>query len=249
MLRLARYLKPFSLLVVVAIILLFMQAITDLSLPDYMARIVNIGIQQGGIEDAVPGAIRQSEMDRLMLFMDADEQVQVLQHYTLVDHQSPDYRTYVEDYPALADQPIYVLGDVSGEDIDRLNPILGLAFLALSGVERTADGGASADPSTLPAEARQRMLDMIEQTYAPTGTSGMIQAAVPAIKAEYVALGLDTGSLQTRYIVKTGLSMLLLALVSAACTVAVGLLAAWTAAGVARDLRRDVFEKIGLPMM
>lgn len=244
MVRLARYLKPFLLLVMVAIVLLFMQAMADLSLPGYMARIVNVGIQQGGIEDAVPGAIRQSQMDRLVLFMSADEQAQVLQHYTLVEHQSPDYEKYVKDYPALASQPIYVLGHVSDEDIDRLNPILGTAFLALSGVERAAEGGASADVSALPAEARQRMLDKIEQTYAAMGRSGITQAAVATVKAEYAALGVNTGSLQNRYIVKTGLHMLLLALVSAACTVTVGFLAARTAAGAARDLRRDLFKKI-----
>lgn len=244
MVRLARYLKPFLLLVMVAIVLLFMQAMADLSLPGYMARIVNVGIQQGGIEDAVPGAIRQSQMDRLVLFMSADEQAQVLQHYTLVEHQSPDYEKYVKDYPALASQPIYVLGHVSDEDIDRLNPILGTAFLALSGVERAAEGGASADVSALPAEARQQMLDKIEQTYAAMGRSGITQAAVATVKAEYAALGVNTGSLQNRYIVKTGLHMLLLALVSAACTVTVGFLAARTAAGAARDLRRDLFKKI-----
>lgn len=244
MVRLARYLKPFLLLVVVAIVLLFTQAMADLSLPGYMARIVNVGIQQGGIEDAVPGAIRQSQMDRLVLFMSADEQAQVLRHYTLVEHQSPDYEKYVKDYPALADQPIYVLGHVSDEDIDRLNPILGTAFLALSGVERAAEGGASADVSALPAEARQQMLDKIEQTYAAMGRSGITQAAVATVKAEYAALGVKTGSLQNRYIVKTGLHMLLLALVSAACTVTVGFLAARTAAGAARDLRRDLFKKI-----
>jgi len=244
MVRLARYLKPFLLLVVVAIVLLFTQAMADLSLPGYMARIVNVGIQQGGIEDAVPGAIRQSQMDRLVLFMSADEQAQVLRHYTLVEHQSPDYEKYVKDYPALADQPIYVLGHVSDEDIDRLNPILGTAFLALSGVERAAEGGASADVSALPAEARQQMLDKIEQTYAAMGRSGITQAAVATVKAEYAALGVNTGSLQNRYIVKTGLHMLLLALVSAACTVTVGFLAARTAAGAARDLRRDLFKKI-----
>lgn len=244
MLRLARYLKPFLLMVVATVFLLFIQAITDLSLPDYMARIVNIGIQQGGIEDAVPRAIRQSEMDRLTLFMNEDQQALVFQYYALVDKQSPDYKTHVKDYPALADQPVYVLGSVSGEDIDRLNPILGRAFLALSGAERAADGGTAVDPSTLPAEARQQILDMIERSYAATGTRGMIQAAVPTIKAEYVALGVDTDSLQNRYIVKAGLLMLLLALVSAVCTVIVGLLSAWTAAGVARDLRRDLFKKI-----
>jgi ATP-binding cassette subfamily B multidrug efflux pump len=244
MLRLTKYLKPFVLLILLAMILLFVQAMADLSLPDYMARIVNNGIQQGGIENAVPSAIRQSEMDKLLLFMSADDQAQVLNHYTLINAQSPDYQRYVKDYPALADQPIYVLGDVSAGKIDQLNPILGKAFLALSGFERAAAPGAGADPSTLSAEARMQIVNTIDQKYAPLGTSGIVEAAVVAIKAEYVVLGVDTGSLQNHYIIKTGSLMLLLALLSAACTVVVGLLAARTAAGVARDVRRDVFKKV-----
>jgi ATP-binding cassette subfamily B multidrug efflux pump len=242
MLRLVKYLKPFVLLILLAMVLLFVQAMADLSLPNYMARIVNNGIQQGGIENAVPSAIRQSEMDKVLLFMSADDQAQVLRHYTLINAQSPDYKRYVKDYPALADQSIYVLGDVSAGEIDRLNPIMGKAFLALAGFERAAAPGA--DPSTLPAEARMQIVNTIDQKYAPLGTSGIVQAAVIAVKAEYVALGVDTGSLQNHYIIKTGSLMLLLALLSAACTVVVGLLAARTAAGVARDVRRDLFKKV-----
>ncbi len=244
MLRLTRYLKPFVLLILLAMVLLFVQAMADLSLPDYMARIVNNGIQQGGIENAVPTAIRQSTMDQIMLFMSADDQARVFSDYTLIDAQSPNYGHYLKDYPALADQSIYVLGDVSKGEIDHLNPIVGKAFLALSGFERSAAPGAVADPSTLSAEARMQIVNTIDQKYAPLGTSGIIQAAVIAIKAEYVALGVDTGSLQNHYIIKAGSLMLLLALLSAACTVVVGLLAARTAAGVARDVRRDIFTKV-----
>lgn len=243
MLRLARYLKPFLLLITVTIVLLFIQAITDLSLPDYMARIVNVGIQQGGIEHAVPEAIRQSEMDRLLLFMTAEQQAQVLEHYTLIDQQSPDYASYVVDYPAIAEQPVYVLNAISDDTIDRLNPIMGTAILALSGLGH-ADAGTGADLSALPDQARQQMVTAIEQTFAATGTSALIQSAVPVIKTEYTALGMDTDSLQTRYIITNGLRMLLLALVSAASAVTVGLLAARISAGVARDLRRDLFERV-----
>jgi ATP-binding cassette subfamily B multidrug efflux pump len=73
MLRLTKYLKPYLLLIITAIILLFVQANADLALPDYLAKIINVGIQQGGIENAVPSAIRQSEMDKLVLFMSPEE--------------------------------------------------------------------------------------------------------------------------------------------------------------------------------
>ncbi len=243
MLRLTRYLRPFLLSLVITLALLFVQAMSNLSLPDYMASIVNVGIQQGGIENAVPTAIRQSQMEKLMLFMSADEQSQVLQQYTFVDQQSADYPQYVEDYPALADQPIYVLNDISDDDIDQLNPILGTALLALSGAEQAADGAAT-DSSELPAEVRQHILAMVEQTYAAMGTSSLTQAAGTAVKAEYVALGMDTDSIQNRYIIQAGLKMLLVALVAAISAVIAGLFTARIAAGVARDLRQDLFRKI-----
>src|SRR5512135_2948680 len=106
MLRLVRYLKPFALLVLLTVGLLFIQAMADLSLPDYMGQIVNHGIQGSGIENAVPQAIRQGEMKKLQLFMSADTRDLVLGDYTLVDKTSPDYGQYVKTYPALANEPV-----------------------------------------------------------------------------------------------------------------------------------------------
>jgi ATP-binding cassette subfamily B protein len=223
-------------------VLLFIQAMSDLSLPDYMARIVNNGIQQGGIENVVPEAIRQSQMDKLLLFMTADEQTQVLDHYRLIDGESSDYNHYVEDYPALADQPVYVLKDVSDDEIDQLNPILGKAMLAVTGVESRGEPGM--DLSQMPVEARTQVVATIDQKYASLGTDSIVQSAARVVKAEYVALGMDTDRLQNRYIIKAGLWMLMLALLAAVCNVTVGLLAARTAAGTARDIRRDLFRKV-----
>jgi len=96
-------------MIVLSIVLLFSQANFDLALPDYLSRIVNTGIQQGGVENAVPVAIRQSEMDKLVIFMSAEDKTAVLGAYTLVDQDSPDYDTAVQDYPILEEEPIYVL--------------------------------------------------------------------------------------------------------------------------------------------
>ena len=122
MLRLARYLKPYVLLILLAIALLFVQANADLALPDYMSKIVNNGIQQGGVENAVPEAIRQSEMNKLVIFMSADDKALVLGDYTLVDKNSPDYATYVKEYPALANEPVYVLKNIDKAEIDQTEP-------------------------------------------------------------------------------------------------------------------------------
>ena len=119
MLRLIKYLKPYTLLILITIGLLFIQAYSNLELPNYMSDIVNVGIQQGGVENAVPTAIRQSEMNKLVIFMSAADKAQVLNDYTLVDKNSADYSTYVEQYPALANQPIYVLNSIDQVEIDK----------------------------------------------------------------------------------------------------------------------------------
>ena len=107
MLRLTKYLKPYIALILITIVLLFVQAYASLALPDYMANIVNVGIQQGGVQNAVPSAIRQSEMNKLVIFMNSDDKALVLDAYTLVDKNSADYAQYVTQYPDLANEPIY----------------------------------------------------------------------------------------------------------------------------------------------
>src|SRR6185369_5710990 len=136
MTRLARYLKPYTLLLVLAVALLFTQAMADLSLPDYLSRIVNNGIQQSGVENPVPQAIRQSEMNRATLFMSDADKKTVLDQYTLIKQGSADYDKYVAQYPTLAKEPIYVLNsNLSAADLDTLKPIVSKSLLAVSGIE------------------------------------------------------------------------------------------------------------------
>jgi len=264
MLRLIKHLRPFLTLILLAIALLFIQANADLALPDYLSRIVNVGIQQGGVESAVPLAIRQSEMSRLYLFVSDAEKADVLAQYRLVDSNSPDYATNLADYPALAEEPVYVLRPgVDKAIIERLNPAMGKALLAVSGIEQAIANPELAasmasrmgfDLSKIPAgmdvfallakmPAAQRS-QLTDERFAALGPSMVVQAAVAPIQAEYAALGMDTAGPQTAYILGTGLRMLLISLLSVACSVLVGYLAARTAAGLARDLRRLVFRKV-----
>lgn len=267
MIRLAKYVKPFLSLILLSIVLLFVQGLAELSLPDYIGRIVNIGIQQGGIENAVPEAVRQSEMNRLTLFMRTEEQQQVLARYTLVTSSSPDYQTQLAKYPALANEPVYVLQTVTQADINRLNPILARAWLAVSGIERiVADPSQSPNlgvgsgfdlsslpPGTdvfaalqqLPAQQRTAIMSAISQRFAAMDEPMIVQSAMPAIQAEYAALGIDTEALQNSYIFKIGGIMLAISLISGISAITVGLLASRAAAGMARNLRRDVFRKVG----
>ena len=261
MFKLAKYLKPFIAMIVIAIILLYVQAMSDLALPDYMSNIVNKGIQQNGIESAVPQAVSKSKMDKLMLFISETDKTEVSSNYILVDKSSPDYDKYVVDYPQLEKESIYVLKDIDKTEIDKLNPIIGKAFLAVSGVEKMkadAKGGqislngaklpANTDLFTLignlPAEQRAKLSEETDKKITALGDNMIVQAAASSIKAEYDALGMDTGKIQSSYILRAGKFMLLLSLLGAVCTVVVGLLASRTAAGVTRNLRKSVFTKV-----
>ncbi|OGO78589.1 MAG: ABC transporter [Clostridiales bacterium GWB2_37_7] len=261
MLKLVRYLKPFTVMIIAAIVLLFVQAMSDLSLPDYMSDIVNKGIQQGGIENAVPKALRQSTMNKLTIFMSDRDKAKVNKSYTFVDSSNVDYDKYVKDYPTLADEPIYILTETDKLEIDLLNPIIGKAILAVSGIEKAKteakDGQIELNGTKIPAnvdlfallakqpiEKRTEFTQSMSEKFTALGDNMIIQAAIGPIKSEYQALGINTDKIQSDYIMSAGVLMLLISLLSAACTVLVGLLAARVAAGLSKNLRKDIFAKV-----
>lgn len=140
MFKLLKYLKPFLGLIVVSIILLFIQAMCDLALPDYMSHIVNGGIQQGGIINGVPSAVRRDTMDKLMLFVNEESKGDINKNYTLIDSGDEDYNKYVNVYPQLAEESIYVLKeDINKAEVDKINPIISKALLVVYGIEKTSD--------------------------------------------------------------------------------------------------------------
>ncbi len=265
MLRLFRFWKPYLGSVLLAILLLFAQANFDLALPDYLSKIVNTGIQQGGVESAVPAAIRQQQMKRLVIFMSADDKVAVLDAYTLVDQNAADYAAVLAKYPAVADEPVYVLQATDPATLDRLNPIMAKPWLAVSGIEQALADPAKAEQmkasgfdlsrvppgmdlfgllGQLPAAQLATITGALNDKFAALGDKMLIQAATQPVKAEYEALGVDTNQMQTDYVLATGGWMLALTLASVVCTIAVGLLSARTAAGMARDIRRALFQRV-----
>jgi ATP-binding cassette subfamily B protein len=270
MLRLAKYLKPYLLLIVLAIGLLFVQANADLALPDYLAKIVNNGIQLSGIENAVPKAIRQSTMDKITLFTSEADKASILNDYTLVTKDAPNADQYLGDYPALANEPIYVLQPVDQAEIDRLNPILAKPLLTVYSIEQLM-----ADPAKVAAMAQSMGVDLsrlppgmdlftalgkmpeaqrasiiaqiasfADQKIGAVNDKTLVQMAGVAIKSEYTALGMDLGKFELDYLLRVGGIMLALTLLSGVCTVTVSYLAAKTAAGVGRDVRKAVFTKV-----
>ena len=261
MLKLMKYLKPFIVLVISAVILLFIQAMCDLALPDYMSNIVNVGIQQSGIENAVPKAVRESEMNRLLVFMNENDRQQILKNYTFVNKSSLNYSGYLKDYPGLESEPLYVLKNIDEPQIDRMNPVMGKAFLAVSGVEKIKDSAgngvinfngqkipANTDLfalfSKLPETQRLKISESMNKKFTSMGDSMIIQASSASIRDEYEKIGMNTDKIQSRYIVHMGVIMLLISLLGAVCTIAVGLIGARIAAGLSKNLRRDLFTKV-----
>ncbi|MDW8227877.1 MAG: ABC transporter ATP-binding protein, partial [Anaerolineales bacterium] len=266
MLRLAKYLKPYTAFILISIAILFVQANADLALPDYMSKIVNNGIQQGGVENAVPQAVRQSEMNKLLFFMTPQEQALVLEHYILADQNAADYAILAEKYPALADEPVYVLKTADKTALEEMNALFGKAWLVVTSLERLAanpQAAAAMEQSlgfdlsklppgmdlfavlrTLPPAQADAIKQTINQRFAALGERMITQMAVGAVRREYDALGMNTDRMQIQYILRIGGLMLSVTLLSIACTITVGFLSARVAAGLARDLRRDVFRKV-----
>ncbi|ADH61779.1 ABC transporter related protein [Thermoanaerobacter mathranii subsp. mathranii str. A3] len=261
MVKLAKYLKPYVLLLFLAVFFIFVQAMSDLSLPDYMSKMVNVGIQQGGIINAVPEAIRKSEMDKLLLFVTPEEKGEILNDYTLVDKSSVDYNKYIKKYPILSKEPVYVLKNIDSSEIDKINLSLGKAWLAAAGIEQAKanakNGSIEFDGkkipanvdlfsmmSQLPEDQLLKVRDEMNKKFASLGDNMVIQAATMAVKDEYKAIGIDTNKIQTDYILHTGLIMLLITGLSALSTIMVAFFASKVAAAVARDLRRDLFARV-----
>lgn len=239
-----------ALLLIIAV--LFIQAYCDLSLPAYTSDIVNVGIQQGGVEDQVPEQISVEEMDRLLLFVPSDEQQTVLD-------------SYMED-ENIYDVPAYVIkAGMTDENMTELRDVLAGPMMLTagfeSGSEMTAqieeqlkaalpDGMASDDMTVfdilqmMPEEQRETLISGMEEMTAELPDTILDQAAVSFVGYAYKNLGIDMDGLQIRYLVTTGGKMAGLALLGMAASVLVGFMASRVGAATGRDLRGRVFRKV-----
>ncbi|MEF2772292.1 MAG: ABC transporter ATP-binding protein [Blautia caecimuris] len=239
MIKLMKYLKKSAGYVALIIALLFLQAYCDLSLPDYTSKIVNIGIQQKGIEDGVPEKIRKTSMDGLELFMSQEDISQLETAYT-------------------EDGELYVLKDIDKGTRASLNEILGKPMLMLGGLtmENEASGEMlaqmgipeGADPveavAQMPEDARAQMTESMGEKFRDMPDSMITQAAVSYVQAEYEALGEDIDELQMKYIGEAGLKMILMALLIMAASISVVFLSAKVAASLGHDIRGDIYRKV-----
>jgi ATP-binding cassette, subfamily B, multidrug efflux pump len=254
LIKLKKYLNPFMWALMLAIVLLFAQAICELNLPNYMSRIVNVGIQQSGVEHATPNQISVEGYALMNALMDEDGQALLAANYS-------------KGEDLVNEKNLYNLKEnVSEETLSKLDKQFGLATWTMINVLSEMDGvsggsGENGDamstegigeaelkgiyqmipvfeklPASVLEDARQKA-DNLDDSF-------LTQSGVTMTLAFYDELGMDMGKVQTNYIIKIGMLMLLIALASGIAVIVVTLLSARIAAGVARNLRNDIFTKV-----
>ena len=221
MLKMLKYMKKSIGWIVLIVALLFVQAYSDLALPEYTSQIVDTGIQQKGIPDAVPEKIRETTLNGLTMLMEPDDADQVTAAYTE------------------AEDGICELKDIRDEEREELNDSLGLAMMV--SMTLSSEG---IDISQVPQEQIQMMLEQADEQKEQISDSIVTQMAVTFVQQEYAAMGEDLDQIQMNYLIRSGLQMLGLALISMLAAVLVTFLASRVAALLGHDLRNMVYRKV-----
>lgn len=224
MTKLIKFLKPFTLMILFAIVLLYVQAMAELALPDYMSNIVNNGIQNNGIDKAVPDVMRVDDLEGIKGVMTEEEKAFVESSFTLVTTSSDAtlHASIAKDYTLVGDQDVYSLKKLSEENLERLEVIISKAMITTFSMME----GTPVDLSN-------------------TEDMFIVQLGSKAVSTYAEGLGADLENIQRTYILKTGGLMLVISLVGAIASIAVGLIAARVASGLGRNLRKSVFTKVG----
>ena len=269
MLKILKNLKKSFWSVVVIILLLVVQAQADLRLPDFTSRIVNVGIQAGGIENAVPYVISKEDMENILIFSNEDDEI--LENYSLVGNNiSKEQQKIIDNYLGkdykIENDTIYVLNDIDEEKLEELSEIFSEPLMEYSVVtnEETESKIKNALMSgvpeaqkqiienmsileilkTMPEEQKNTMLSEFTKQIENMESSIKEQAAVAEVKNLYSNLGIDTDRLQNNYILFQGLQMLGVALISMVSAISIMLLSARVAAKLGKTLREKVFKKV-----
>lgn len=243
MTKLARYLKPFVVPILVVIGLLFMQAYCELTLPDYMQNIVNIGIQNNGIEHGVYEQVSESTL-KPFLMVATDDQKQLIENsYTLV---TPDEASelQLEEIPVLKDENVYVLNDISDESFTELENSFAKMDMTFAEISSDAKEKNVEIPVLLMQNGIKTYREQAKKQIEALGSSTVSSLTCQMVKSEYEAMGLDMAAIQQNYIIHSGLIMLGYALGSAGCAILVGFFASKIAAGLSKNLREAVFKKV-----
>lgn len=253
------YLKPFAALVLACILLLFGQAMCDLTLPNLMSDIVNTGIQLGGVDEAAPAVLNQQAVDLLTLFMNDAEAGTFKNAYTPVEHGSDEETKLAKTYENIKDMDAVALSEDA--DVQAVGDAYGKAAYAFMTFLKDygAQTGRAVDTESgvqdmdmrqlyavipmlqqMPKETFSEAIDSAENAQSMIGS----QVGATFTKLFYKELGVDLDAKQVRYIVMKGLEMLGIALLGVLAAVLVGFFASRISSGVAKQMRSDVFRKV-----
>ncbi|WP_138304708.1 MULTISPECIES: ABC transporter ATP-binding protein [Eubacteriales] len=257
--KLLKFLKPHAGTVLAILCVLVVQAWCDLSLPTYTSDIVNVGIQQGGVDESVPEQIAGDELERLLLFVPSDEQDTVREAYEEAKAGEYDYDgTVLELKETVKD---------STEELDDLAEIMGKPMLLTAGFESGSDTSKSMEETMrqqmqaqagvdlsdmtifdmlemMDSAARDQVVAQMDESMDSMPDTMVEQASTLYIQSAYEELGIDMDAMQTDYILVTGGKMLALAALGMLASITVGLMASRVAASVGRETRGKVFQKV-----
>lgn len=264
-----KYLKRFTGIILLIIVLLIIQALTDLALPQYTSDIVDIGIQQNGIKEIAPKVIRESELNKLILFMDDEDKNYVDDNYTLIVKENLpeiDYEKYLKVYPELKNTPLYKENLINDrESQERLDEIFTKPITIVENIENNREMSEGLEKvivenmpegmvgdnmnvfqllGILPKDVRDNIVEKINGNFNNMPQTLLSQAGISYVKNEYKAIGIDTDKEQINYIFNSGIKMIGLALIGGISIVLVSFFASRVAASLAKILRKDVFEKV-----
>ena len=269
MLKVLRNLKKSFLSVVVIVLLLCLQAATDLALPEYTSKIVNIGIQAGGIEEAVPEIIAKEDMDNLLMFTQEDNQI--LENYTLVGKEpNKQEETIINKYlgkdKEVQADTIYTLKKIEEEPKQELAKIMATPLLEWQTIQKEEIANPIKEKmmakmpevqkhyiqtqslmeiiKNTPEEQRNEVLSQFTSKIDDMQDSIKEQAAIATVKEVYKKLGVDTDKLQNNYILMAGMQMLGIASITMISAISIMLLSSKVAAKLGRTLRDKVFKKV-----
>ena len=233
MFKVLKNLKESWISVITIVLLLIVQAAGDLTLPDYTSKIVNVGIQNGGIENVAPEVIRKSEMENMLIFTEGDDKILASYEEISKDNlDSAEYEKLVKKYPALENESLYRIKKISSSEQDELDSLMAKPLMMLSVTKQ------------MPKEQLDQMLETVNQKLDDMQESILEQAAIQEVKNEYKAIGMDTDSIQNQYIIMAGLKMLGISLIIMISAISIMCLSARVAARLAKTLREKVFKKV-----
>lgn len=247
MLKVLKNLKESALAVIAIILLLIVQANADLALPDYTSKIVNVGIQQSGVENTAPEVIRKSQMDNILKFTSDDEAI-------------------LSDYTYVEDEDVYKQNKVNSAEQENLNNLMSKPIMVYQVLTSETYAGAIKEEmlanvpeqqkammaqmsmmdivNGLNEEQINKMMEMIDEKLSSLSGTMLEQAAISWVKQEYEAVGIDMTAYQNKYLIKVGLQMLGIAFISMVSAVCIMLLSSRVAARLGKTLREKVFEKV-----